>query len=167
MSGFVAKAVIIAIVIALVIVVIARFFRRVTPAKQVGKRQRMPLLVVLAGAVLLIAGAVLGVVTFAARFTAELLPARIASVVVVLLGLGLILAYRNWFLEVRADAVRFRTVLGREKHISYRDIASFRMVSSGLRTRVRVRSNDGVKLSVDTGRYALGPLIEAGRSAAS
>lgn len=167
MSGFVAKAVIIAIVIALILVVVARFFRRVTPAKQVVRRQRMPLLVVLAGAVLLVAGTVLGVVTFATRFTAELLPARIASVAVALIGLGLIVAYRNWYLEVRADAVRFRTVLGREKRIAYRDIASFRTVNSGLRTRVRVRSNDGVKLSVDTGRYALGPLIEAGRSAAS
>jgi hypothetical protein len=166
-SGFVAKAVIIAIVIALVIVVVARFFRRVTPARQVVTRQRMPLLVLLAGAALLVAGAVLAVVTFAARFAMELLPARIASIVVALIGVGLIVAYRNWYLEVRVDAVRFRTVLGREKHIAYRDIASFRMVNAGLRTRVRVRSNDGVKLTVDTGRYALGPLIEAGRGAAS
>lgn len=166
MSGFAVKAVIILIVIALVGVIIARFFRRVAPAKVVTKRQRMPLLVLLAGAVLIAAGFVLGLAAFASRYTAQLLPARIASVVVFLAGLAIMIAYRNWYLEVAADVVRFRTVLGQERRIAYRDIVSFRTKKVAGRERVIVRSGDGVKLTADTGRYALAPLIDAARRAA-
>ncbi len=167
MSGFVVKVVIFLIVIALLVVLIARFFRRVTPTKAVLKRQRMPLLVVLAGTVLLTAGFILGLAAFASRYTAQLLPARIASVVLFVAGIAILIAYRNWYLEVGADAVRFRTVLGREKRIAYRDIASSRTVTVAGRPRVIVRSADGVKLSVDTGRYGVAPLVAAARSAAS
>lgn len=163
MSGFVVKVVIFLIVIALIVVLIARFFRRVTPTKVVLKRQRMPLLVVLVGAVLLAAGFILGLAAFASRYTAQLLPARIASVVLFVAGIALLIAYRNWYLEVGADAVRFRTVFGQEKRIAYRDIASSRMVTVAGRPRVVVHSTDGVKLSVDTGRYGVAPLVAASR----
>lgn len=167
MPGFAVKAVIILIVIALVGVIIARLLRRVTPAKTVLKRQRMPLFVPLAGAVLMAAGFTLGLAAFASRYTAELLPARIASVTVFLAGLAAVLAYRNWYLEVASDAVRFRTVFGRERCIAYGDIASCRTRSVAGRERLIVHSHDGVTLTADTGRYALGPLIAAARSRAS
>src|SRR5690606_35847147 len=114
-SGFVVKAVVFLIVIALIVVLIARFFRRVTPAKAALRRQRMPLLVVLVGAVLLAAGFILGLAAFASQYTAQLLPARIASAVLFVAGVAILIAYRNWYLEVGADAVHFRTVLGQEK----------------------------------------------------
>ncbi|MDQ0614376.1 hypothetical protein QF046_002017 [Microbacterium sp. W4I4] len=167
MSGFVVKVVIFLIVIAVILVFIARFFRRVTPVKAVQRRQRMPLLVVLVGAVLLTAGFILGLAAFASPYTAQLLPARIASAVLFVVGLAILIAYRNWYLEVGADAVHFRTVLGQEKRIAYRDIASGRMVSVAGRSRVIVQSTDGVKLSVDVGRYGVAPLVAAARSAAS
>jgi len=166
-SGFVVKVVIFLILIALVVVIIARFFRRVTPAKAVLKRQRMPLLVVLAGAVLLGAGFILGLAAFASQYTAQLLPARIASATLFVVGLAILIAYRNWYLEVGADAVRFRTVLGREKRIAYRDIASSRTATVAGRPRLTVQSTDGVRLSVDVGRYGVAPLVAAARSAAS
>lgn len=167
MSGFAAKAVIILIVVTLVVVLVARFFRRVTPANPGTRRQRMPLLVPLAGAVLIVAGSLLALASFSSRYTPELLPARIASAVVIIAGLAALLAYRNWYLEVFSDAVRFRTVLGREKRIDYRDIASFRLKKAAGRERLTVRSRDGVRLSVDTGRYGVAPLLAAARSAAS
>src|SRR5690606_16916653 len=117
-SGFAVKVVIFLVVIALVVVLIARFFRRVTPVKATHRRQRMPLLVALAGAVLLTAGFILGLAAFASRYAAQLLPAPIASVALFLAGIASLIAYRNWYLEVGADAVRFRTVLGREKRIA-------------------------------------------------
>ena len=167
MSGFAAKAVIILIVVTLVVVLIARFFRRVTPAKPGTRRQRMPLLVPLAGAALTVAGALLALAAFSPQYKPELLPTRIASVVVILAGLAALLAYRNWYLEVFSDAVRFRTVLGRERRIDYRDIASFQVKKAAGRERLTVRSRDGVRLSVDTGRYSVAPLLAAARSAAS
>ncbi|MFD5224202.1 hypothetical protein ACFWHT_01135 [Microbacterium sp. NPDC058342] len=167
MSGFAVKAVIVLIVVALIAVIVARFFRRVAPARAVSRRQRMPLLVPLAGAVLLVAGFILGVAAFASRYTAELLPARIASVIVFLAGICVLLAYRNWYLEAEPDAVRFRTILGREKRIAHRDIASFRLTRIAGRERAVVQSTEGVRLSVDTGRYSVAALVAAGRSRAS
>lgn len=167
MSGFAVKAVIVLIAIALVGVLVARFFRRITPAKAVQRRQRMPLLVAIAGVVLIAAGFILSLAAFTSRYTEQLLPARIASVALVLVGLAVLVAYRNWFLEVGADAVRFRTILGQERRIAYRDVVSCRPVSAFGRERVVVRSADGQKLSVDTGRYDVAPLVDAARSAAS
>lgn len=167
MPGFAVKAVIVLIAIAFVVLLIARFFRRAAPAKAPSTRQRMPLLIVLAGVVLLAAGFTLGLAAFASRYTAQLLPARVASVVVFVAGIALLVAYRNWYLEVGADAVRFRTVLGREKRIAYRDIASSRTANVAGRPRVIVRSTDGVRLSVDTGRYDVTPLLAAAQQRAS
>lgn len=161
MPGFAVKAVIIVIVIALVVVFIARAFRRVAPARAVSRRQRMPMLVVLVGSVLLVAGFVLGVAAFASRYTAQLLPARIASVVVFVAGLAILLAYRNWYVEVGADAVKFRTIFGTEKRIVYRDLVSCRIVTVAGRERVSVRSEDGVKLALDVGRYDVAALLAA------
>ncbi|GAA3933605.1 hypothetical protein [Microbacterium soli] len=161
MTGFAVKAVIVLIAIALLGVLIARFFRRVTPVRAATRRQRMPLLVVLIGAVLIVAGLILGLAVFTARYTPQLLPARIASVAVFVVGVVLLIAFRNWYLEVGTDAVRFRTVLGREKRIVYRDIASVRTVQVGGRPKVIVRGRDGVTLRVDRGRYQLAPLLAA------
>ncbi|MDT0156004.1 hypothetical protein Q9R19_00020 [Microbacterium sp. ARD32] len=166
MSGFAVKAVIVLVVITLVVVIVARFFRRVAPASAT-RRQRMPIFVPLAGGALLVAGAALGFVSFASRYTDDLLALRIASVVVFLAGVAVLLAHRNRYLDVGADAVRFRTVLGREHRIAYRDIVSFRIVRILGRERVVVRSADGVQLAADVGCYRLAPLLEAGRSAAS
>jgi len=127
----------------------------------------MPLLVPLVGAALTVAGSLLALAAFSPQYKPELLPTRIASAVVVLAGLAALLAYRNWYLEVFSDAVRFRTVLGREKRIDYRDIAAFQVKKAAGRERLTVRSRDGVRLSVDTARYSVAPLLAAARSAAS
>ena len=164
MSGFALKAVIIAIVIALLAVIVLRAFRRVTPAKAVAAgpiRQRMPVLFALIGAVLLAAGFVMALASFTSRYTHDLLPMRIASVVLFVAGVCTLLAYRNWYLEVGADAVRYRTVFGGAKRIAYGEIASCRTVNVLGRERVVVRSRDGQRLSVDARRYDMSRVLAA------
>ncbi|WP_193597618.1 hypothetical protein [Microbacterium sp. YJN-G] len=163
MSSFAVKAVIIVIVIALIGVLIARAFRRVRPGAAGTTRQRMPLLFALAGAVLLAIGFVLALASFTSRYTADLLPARIAAVVAFAAGVVVLLAYRNWYVETGMDAVRFRTITGREKQIAYRDIVSRETVRFLGRPRVVVRSRDGVTLRVDARRYDLARVVTASR----
>lgn len=166
MSGFAAKAVIFAIVIALLAVIIARAFRRVrpAPAKPVSQRQRMPLLFLLVGAVLLGIGFIMALASFTSPYTHDLLPMRIVSVVLFVAGLGVLLAYRNWYLEAGSDAVRYRTVFGRDKRIAYADIESCRTAKVAGRERIVVRSRDGQKLSVDAGRYDMSRVVAAARA---
>lgn len=166
MSGFALKAVLIAIAVALLLVIVARAFRRVkpSPVKAASRRQRMPVLFGLIGAVLLAAGFVMALASFASRYTHDLLPMRIAAVALFVAGLGTLLAYRNWYLETGSDAVRYRTVLGREKRIAYSDIVECQTVKSAGRERVIVRSRDGHKLSVDARRYDMSPVITASPS---
>ncbi|MGF2949253.1 hypothetical protein [Microbacterium alcoholitolerans] len=163
MSGFALKVVIIAIAVALLVVIVARAFRRVkpSPAKAASRRQRMPVLFGLVGAVLLAAGFIMALASFTSRYTHELLPMRIAAVVLFAAGLGTLLAYRNWYLETGTDAVRYRTVLGREKRIAYSDVVGCETVKSAGRERVIVRSRDGQRLSVDARRYDMSPVIAA------
>ena len=163
MSSFAVKAVIIVIVIALIGVLIARAFHRVRPGAAGTARQRMPLLFALVGAVLLAIGFVLALASFTSRYTADLLPARIAAVVAFAAGVVVLLAYRNWYVETGTDAVRFRTITGREKQIAYRDIVSRETVRFLGRPRVVVRSRDGVTLRVDARRYDLARVVTASR----
>lgn len=91
MSGLPLKAVIIVILIAVVLIVIARMFHRPDPAtEQAAARkasgQRMRLLTWLGAAVLLAAGFFLALVSFTSRYTADLLPMRIAAVAALVAG---------------------------------------------------------------------------------
>jgi len=162
-TGFAIKAVIFVIAIALVVVLVARAFRRVRPGAAGAARQRMPMLFWLIGAVLLAIGFILALASFTSRYTEDLLPARIAAVVAFLLGLAVLLAYRNWYIETGTDAVRFRTITGREGQIAYRDIVSCETVKRAGRPRLIIRSRDGVTLRVDAGRYDLARVLAAAR----
>src|SRR5690606_32376212 len=117
----------------------------------------------LIGAVLLAIGFILALASFTSRYTEDLLPARIAAVVAFLLGLAVLLAYRNWYIETGTDAVRFRTITGREGQIAYRDIVSCETVKRAGRPRLIIRSRDGVTLRVDAGRYDLARVLAAAR----
>ena len=164
MSGFALKTVIIAIAIALLAVIVLRAFRRVRPAqvsKAATRRQRMPVLFLLVGAVVLAAGFVMALAAFVSRYTHDLLPMRIASVALFVVGLCTLLAYRNWYIETGSDAVRYRTIWGREKRIAYGDVVSCETVTSAGRKRVVVRSRDGQRLSVDARRYDMSRLVAA------
>lgn len=100
MSGLALKAVVIVIVIALIGVIVARAFRRVRPSKPAETAppakpgtliQRMPVLLPIAGAVLVAAGFFMGLISFTSRYTDDLLPMRIAAVVLFVAGIGVLL----------------------------------------------------------------------------
>lgn len=88
MTGFALKTVIIVVVIALVVIVVARMFHRPSPAgsRPQGAAGRSPLLAWLGAAVLLAAGFFLALVSFTSRYTADLLPMRIAAVAALVAG---------------------------------------------------------------------------------
>ena len=88
------------------------------------------------------------------------LPFRIASVLLVAVGLVVLIAYRNWFLAPGAEAIAFRTVFGAERVIRYRDIVSRRVVGRGGRMLV-LTSADGTRLRVDPSSPAFAPLRAA------
>lgn len=161
MSGFAVKAMIVLIVIMLIVVFIARFFRRVSPVKTTSQRLKMRIIVPLAGSVLLAVGFMLALVSFASRYTHELLPMRIAAGVTFVTGACVLIAYRNWYVEPGAHEVHFRTIFGREKHIVYSNIASYRMTRVAGQPRLIVRSSGGDQLAVNPGRYDMSALIAA------
>src|SRR5690606_8636048 len=93
-----------------------------------GGRLRMPVFVPLAGGLLVAIAFILGMTAFTSRFTADLLPLRIASVVVLLTGIAMLVAHRAFWVEADHVRVRFRTVWGRERVIAYDDIVRHRML---------------------------------------
>ncbi|MBS1675690.1 MAG: hypothetical protein JSS74_17205, partial [Actinobacteria bacterium] len=137
MSAIVVKVLLVAAVIILVAAAIARMRgrRRVGPV-----RQRMPWFVPVAGGVIAVIG---GLMTLAS-FTAEnpdgaLWPMRIASVLLMLGGFALLLMYRNFYVEARADEIAFRTIWGREWLIPYSDIIDYSVRTSSGRLVLTVR----------------------------
>lgn len=125
------------------------------------ERLRLPRLTVYIGGGLLVAGFVLALGSFTSRYNAELLPMRILGGVTALAGVIVLLMYRTWYVEPKADAIRFRTALGRERTIAYRDIASCRLDESGRRPRVSIRSRSGARLSLNPAMYPVPALLAA------
>ena len=151
------------IVIALLLlaIIVSRAFRRPNSAKIAAKRQRMPLLVLLVGTALFAIGFILALGSFTSPYHDQLLPTRIAGVTLFVVGLGTIIAHRNWYLETGVDAVRFRTIFGREHLIAYRDITSCQRVGTGRNERLVVRSSSGQKLSVNLARHDVSRVLAA------
>lgn len=152
---------IVVIGLALLAVIIARAFRRPVAAKVAAKRQRMPSLVLIGGSGVLAIGFVLTLGSFMSPLTADLLPMRIAGATLFSTGIGVLVAYRNWYLETGTDAVRYRTVFGREKQFAYRDITACRRVGTGRQQRLVVRAKTGEKLTVNLARYDASRLLAA------
>lgn len=161
MSGFTAKAVIVVIVLLVIAIIISRAFRRPNSPKMAAKQQRMPMLVLLVGIGLLAIGFFLTLGAFTSPYNAQLLPMRIAGVTVFVAGLAVVFAHRSWYLETGTDAVRYRTILGREHRIAYADVTSCRRVGEGSRERLLIRSASGEKLTVNLARYDASRILAA------
>ena len=122
-------------------------------------RQRMPRTVAIVGAVF----AVIGSMMVLASFTTggpELIPLRIASVVVLVTGILFLIAYRNRYIAPGRDAVQFRTLWGREKSIRYDDITSYQGTVGGARPHLTVRAGRE-RLRVNPSFYDLSVLYAA------
>ncbi|REJ05180.1 hypothetical protein DY023_11455 [Microbacterium bovistercoris] len=159
--GIVVKFLLIALVVALVIGMVVRLFRKPAPQPTGPKQQRMPLVVPLIGWLLLIAGLGMGLAGFSARPGTDPVPMRIGSVVALVLGLLVLLMHRNRYVQPDADRVRFRTFLGREGTIAYRDISAYEVAENGWRSRLLVRTADGTRLRVNPAVYDMSRTLAA------
>lgn len=159
--GIVVKFLLIALVVALVIGMVMRMFRKPAPQSTGPKQQRMPLVVPLIGWLLLIAGLGFGLAGFSARPGTDPVPMRIGSVVALVLGLLVLLMHRNRYVQPDADRVRFRTFLGREGTITYRDITTFAVSENGWRSRLQLRAADGTRLRVNPAVFDMSPTLAA------
>lgn len=151
----------IVIALLLLVIIVSRAFRRPDPVRMAAKRQRMPLLALLIGVGLAAIGFILTLGAFTSPYTAQLLPMRIAGVTLFVVGLGVIVAHRNWYLETGTDALNHRSIFGRERRILYRDITSCRRIGSGRRERLVVRTRSGGKLTVNLARYDASRVLAA------
>lgn len=77
-------------------------------------RQRLPRMVAIIGAVFTVIGTMMVLAAFTTGGLTDLLPLRIAAVVVLATGILFLVGYRNRYVAPGTDAVRFRTLLGRE-----------------------------------------------------
>lgn len=121
----------------------------------------MPIFVSIVGWVLLAVGALLALVAFTSRYTADLLPMRIASLAIAAGGILFLVMYANWYVDARADELHFRTVFGSERVIRYVDIVDYRMLEVSGQPRFQVRASTGVKLSFNPRIYPVEPLFAA------
>lgn len=135
--------------------------KRPNRSKRVPSRMRMPIFVPLAGWLLLAVGFLLALTAFTSRYTADLLPMRIASLVIAVGGVFFLVMYNNWYVDAQADEVQFRTIFGRERVIKYVDIVDYRMLELNGQPRFQVRSSSGVKLSIHPRIYPVEPLFAA------
>lgn len=167
MTALVLKIVLVVIALLFVVVIVRSLFLRPgRGAKQI-VRIRLPKAVGIVAAALIALGLFASVLGFGSGDMRDPVPFRIASVVLVVAGLLVLIAYRNWYLEPARDAIAFRTVFGAERVIRHRDIVSQRSrVRRGRRILV-VTSSDGTKLRVDVTAHGLSQLAAAADSAAT
>ncbi|MDR2997215.1 MAG: hypothetical protein LBU78_03750, partial [Microbacterium sp.] len=160
--GIVVKFLLILLVVALAIGMIVRLFRKPTTPVETGpKKQRMPLIVPLIGWLLLIAGVGMGLAGFSAREGTDPVPMRIGSVVALILGLIVLLLHRNRYVQSGTDGVRFRTLLGRQGEIAYRDVTNYTVAEAGWRSRLQLRTGDGTRLRVNPMVFDMSPALAA------
>ncbi|MDQ0643727.1 hypothetical protein [Microbacterium murale] len=161
MSAFALKYALIALAIVVVVAGVWWALKRPNRSKRAPARLRMPIFVPLAGWLLLAVGFLLALSAFTSRYTADLLPMRIASLVVGAGGVFFLVMYNNWYVDARADEVRFRTIFGREHVIEYADIVEYRMLKTKGQPKFMVRSSSGVKFSIHPQIFPVEPLLAA------
>lgn len=159
--AFVLKIVLFAAALVFVVVLVRSFFGRSKRAKDPGPRVRLPRSVAITAAVLLALAVVASLLGFGSGDMRDPVPFRIASAVLLVGGLLVLLAYRNRYVLPGADAVVFRTILGAERSIRYRDIVSHRTIDRRGRRILVVRSSAGTTLRVDTSAPGMSRLVAA------
>lgn len=128
-------------------------------------RQRLPRMVAIIGAVFTVIGTMMVLAAFTTGGLTDLLPLRIAAVVVLATGILFLVGYRNRYVAPGTDAVRFRTLLGREKVIRYADITSYRGVTGSGKPQLILRAGRD-SLRVNPAFYDLSLLYAALRERA-
>lgn len=159
--AFVLKIVLFALALILVVVLVRSLVGGSTRTKAGDARIHLPRFVVVAAAVLLVLALASALLGFGSGEMRDPVPFRVASVVLLVAGLLALLAYRNWYLAPASDEIVFRTVLGAERSIRYRDIVAHRVSERRGRRMLLVRSSTGTTLRVNTSTPGMAPLVAA------
>lgn len=123
-------------------------------------RQRLPRTAAIVGAVLVVIGSMMVLAAFTTGEWRDLFPLRIASVVVLVTGILFLVGYRNRYVAPGRDAVRYRTLLGREKTMRYADITSYKGTTGGGKPQLVLRAGRD-SLRVNPAFYDLTPIYAA------
>lgn len=164
--GVVWKIVLFTMALVFLVIIVRSLFTRSNRAKPRDERIRLPRIVAIVAIVLLALGSLSSLLGFGSGLVdgssmRDPVPFRIASVILVAVGLLVLLAYRNWYLAAGVDAIVSRTIFGAERVIRYRDIVSHRMIERRGRRMLVVTSSTGTTLRVNTSAHDLTPLLAA------
>lgn len=128
-------------------------------SKEYPERVRMPKVVPVFGWVIAGFGILVGL--WAWPSSDGQLGARIASLAMLLGGLAFVGMYRNFYVTPRQYEVAFRSVLGKEHVLPYRDIVHYRVATTKRQPFLTIKSNRGVKLSLNINAFDMTPLLRA------
>ena len=142
---------------AVLLIVAGRWWARKHPtgSKEHFDRRRMYKIFPIFGWLFVIVGSVMFL--FAVLTNENVSGASIGCGAIVLIGTGFLLMYRNFYVAPRDYEVAFRTMLGKERVITYTDIDRY----SAMPPFVYIRSAKGVKLNLNTNIYDMTPLLRA------
>jgi len=142
---------------AVLLIVAVRWWARKHPnrSKEYPDRRRMVKFIPIVGWLAVIVGALLAI--FVSFTDEDALAQYITSVAMLLGGTGFLLMYRNFYVAPREYEVAFRTVLGKERVITYTEIARY----SVMPPFVSIKSAKGVKLDLNINIYDMTPLLRA------
>ena len=145
------------IAFAVLLIVALRWWVRKHPnrSKDHLGRRRMVKIFPVFGWLFVIVGSVMFL--FAVLTNENVSGASIGCGAIVLIGTGFLLMYRNFYVAPRDYEVAFRTMLGKERVITYTDIDRY----SAMPPFVYIRSTTGVKLNLNTNIYDMTPLLRA------
>ena len=156
----IALAAALTLLVAVVIALVIRWMRR-RPTAAIDGGVRLPVVFAVLAWVIVAAGAMMALVAFTLDDADDPLPMRIASVAMVVGGVGLVLMHRNWRLAVLDDRVFQRTALGRVRCVVYDDIASSSLTRAYGAPLLQVRSRDGSRIAVNPAAFDVRPLLQA------
>ena len=151
----VVKFVIIACAVLLIVAI--RWWARKHPnrSKEHHDRRRMIKIFPVFGWLFVIVGSVMFL--FAVLTNENVSGASVGCGAIVVIGTGFLLMYRNFYVAPRDYEVAFRTMLGKERVITYTDIDRY----SAMPPFVYIRSTKGGKLNLTTNIYDMTPLLRA------
>jgi hypothetical protein len=167
MTALVLKIVLVVIALLFVVVIVRSLFLRSSSSAKRIVRIRLHKAVGIVAAALIALGLFASVLGFGSGDMRDPVPFRIASVVLVVAGLLVLVAYRNWYLEPGRDEIAFRTVFGAERVIRHRDIVAQRSTVRRGRRILAVTASDGTKLRVDVTAHGLSQFAAAAERAAA
>lgn len=116
-------------------------------------RTRLPKIIPIVGWMLIVVGAFFGLITLA--IPDPEIGMYVSAIAMFVGGILFTLMYRNFYVAPETDAVHFRTILGKEQVIEYRDIINVQAYEMRGQPYVRVTGSNGAKLELNPQMYDL------------